>query len=498
MNRIKFGTRDSGDWAGAPAAAWTVEELTWRAKGGPDLGWIRAPVKADSLDKWLDLLRRQVEVYEGERLAWWGYVSTVEIWSGVSMVSYTVDDMANKIKVRYLGITDQTEVITTLSDSTLTHMYGEKELFVEMGAGSTASSLALARAYLKRYNHTRGPWKTGITNNPGTYIRVGLRGWWYTLGWRVFLDEGKGNLMPNDAMPRNTGFSIGTTAFQKVFQKVFEEANNYPAWTPLSIELPLQIAAGPVADTLKVSLYGLDVNNLPAGNPLDTLNITVTNIGTYATYLAEFSKTARISGGMKYGIVLERTGALNNTYYYAVGATNPTAVQSEYQPLMYWNGSSWVERVPTTHVNISILGGFDSAELAGYFGGSTLGGQLLNGYQVDDLSGVYGVTAPDRVYNYRQNIEDLLNRGTVTNGMLNAEVSPERILRIYKAAEQSVSDILVDTRGHFWDGSGRILGMADRIAGRWARLGAWTDAPAMFAEVVKYDGKSGMLSIAPR
>jgi hypothetical protein len=500
--KIKFGSRAYGEWAGQPAAHWSVEEMTWRAKGGPDLAWMRAPVGVDSMEKWIDLLRRPVEVYEdGGRLAWWGYAATVEVWRGAAMVSFSLDDLVNKVIVQYQeyiqGVVN-THTSTTTNPS-LAHLYGEKEIFVDMGFGNLVKAQAYAGGILQRYNNTRGPWKTGSPNR-GTFVRVGLRGWWHSLAWRVFIDEGQGNYMAPSEWTQNLETVIGSTTAQKGWQGMLEPLEDYPAWTPLEVEY-LARAEGTPGDALRVAIHKMN-GSVPAATPEDYADLNISTSVNLTTYRAAFSgRTAQIKSNTKYAIMFSRTGTLSNVNRYWIGLCKSDGVliktpdaDHEYK---YWNGSAWVAIAQPSAALVQLYGGTDSADLAGYCASVLKGGQFLPSYQVEDKSGVYTVSAQNRVYDCKRQAEELLNLGSIENRMMNAEINPERVLRIYKAADQSTDDILIDARGRFIDSSGRLLGMADRIAGRWARMGAWTDAPAMFAEVVKYDGKSGVLSIAP-
>ena len=130
--------------------------LSWDAIGGPQQALLSLEndlIGFESMRSWLG---SGVEIYDpSDRLAWWGYVDRVGQPLGVSGLESSLEDLANRVAVRYrsmepgkdFGAIAQTE---WKDDLTSQAIYGVKELLLMRDLMSREQALQLRDMSLHR------------------------------------------------------------------------------------------------------------------------------------------------------------------------------------------------------------------------------------------------------------------------------------------------------------------------------------------------------------
>lgn len=165
-----------------------VLRYSWHCMGGPLSATLRAYGNQYQIIELARLLRYAVTVTDEQgRDVWWGFINSVDIYSGRQVLSVSLNDMWNNITVQYTGenLSRSCPAATSaLSVST----YGTKEL---KAPGTNLDNNTAAVAYrdqllayyaLPRVNR-------GYSQTPaGTYAEITCAGWFQTLNWRYFSD----------------------------------------------------------------------------------------------------------------------------------------------------------------------------------------------------------------------------------------------------------------------------------------------------------------------
>ncbi len=334
-----FSQRDFGVMPVQPGLDWQVERCTWALPGGPDTAVVRAARGCWSEREWWHLLRCPVELLDESGLpVWWGYVAEVE-QEGMCL---SLDGMYNRVRVDY-RFTSGSDASHFFADDALSQAdYGQKELFFDLGViDHTARAQALAQSWLERTRRPAVKWRAEGAGG----LRLGLRGWWHTLGWRFRLWNGEGR-RGYEAEPideSNIGYSTTTARGAQGFYG----PAGLPEWTASRVRVNVRKVGSPT-DFLHLSIQG-DSDGNPSGVELDGLDIPgsslTTSLAWYEYELPGLSAALRV--GQRYHIVLSRSGAASSANYYRVGMDTPYPVSGALY-YRYWNGSAWIQRTPNS------------------------------------------------------------------------------------------------------------------------------------------------------
>src|SRR3972149_8343508 len=101
MNVI-FYNRDFSNALPLPASvAVTVERYSHHMIGGPEHAYLRLSLGADRWET-MKLLRRPVEIWDGGKWLWWGYVNKVTVPNGQKQrIGLGLDELYNHVIVSY-------------------------------------------------------------------------------------------------------------------------------------------------------------------------------------------------------------------------------------------------------------------------------------------------------------------------------------------------------------------------------------------------------------
>ncbi len=518
MNGISFTQRGFSGPVVVPGVVMAVERLEWRAVGGPWLARIRCT--SESLARlWglVDLLRCGVAVSDetaqrsgylpskaAEDLAWWGYVSGVEIHAGARVVKIGLDEMYNRIAVRYrpvgpLGGAAEVEYTAWVEDAESVRAFGEKEKYFYLGSATAGDAAAYASAMLEQLSmpkmkagvdpaamQTAGQPAAGPAGPAGAYYAIlEGRGWWETLGWKYYNQErGRIELLDGGAEQ-----SIGAaTANTKI---AFSITPGSAGWTASEAWLNLRKVGVPT-DNLIVELCANS-----AGVPSTVLaskTLAASDLADRMTWTQfVFTSTADLAASGWYWLVVRRSGSVSASAYYSV-AVNLTTAGAGY--LIVWNGSAWGSRSPDADLSVMVSGVEESTVQIEDMLDSSAGGQFLAGARVSVDSGVYARLYRDGSRTAREEIEELLLLGQTSGARLLARIEASRRALVMAMPAESSAEVSIGDDGRIEHGDGRPLALSEQPAGRWARLGGLSTAGrllgyagAEFMERVSWDGR---------
>lgn len=467
-----FGKRDfSAGWE-QPAIGWQVEQMRWSAHGGPDTAWIACAAPAGSAGRWQDLLRCPVELFTpGGRRCWWGYVSSLMLEGGEGQLRASLDGMCNVVICRYRSLSGEARELR-LTDAASVERYGEKETLLDLGESTALRAEAAARAVLERRGRAEMGWQGSAQAGRSVRVRLGLRGWWYSLGWRLFFSQGEGCVAVEAPWNPDAQASVGMSSAQVMCAQALADAHpEFIAWRGLELETWAQRVGSP-EDALRASLYRVDPSGNPVGAPLDTVDVPAGE--EMQPVRVSLSGAAQVVPGAAFGVVFWRSGALSSASGYRIGLHEQAVLR---YPCRLWNGGSWTARSPQANALVRVLGGTDITALAGYYAALQRGGQFLQRVLVEEPSGVNAAVHDQRARTCLQEVGDLLRAGRML-----AEVDARRVLRIWAAPQAEPPRLAVGLDGSLLHAGGAPVEEAAQALGSWARYQAWPDAPAVLVQ----------------
>jgi len=490
---VAIFNRDFTPRAVAPPAAWRVTEMTWASPGGPERAELLGNAGGALIPAlWADLLRAPVEITQRGLPVWWGFVNSVELCCGGRWLRVSMDEAATSVRVDWRPSPESSVVSLVERDETQIVCFGERQrLIVQDASGDSLSARTIAQTWLTRLSPPGQNWIAGSYTEtaPQGSLRLGLRGWWHTLGWRYRspIEEATSSW---EAVP-DEDHALGYNAASSRGAQPFLSPVHPLQWRAYTLRVNLRKVGNPT-DRVRVSIQA-DAAGNPSGIELDAVEITTDMLTTSLSWIdLRFENLdALIQPGQVYQIVFQRTGSLSTTNYYRVGVDLLQTPLPGIYPYRVYNGSSWSQRSPMAVAVYALRGAADSLLLAAYYAHADWGGQFIQAIQID--SGLEGRIIPvkkSRIENYRAEINALLNLGSAEGGRVLAEVTPLRGLRFYPAAQASEhldSGCRMDESGQLCQPDGVPLPLWHARAGIWAQTNG-LPGTAVFLERIRWDG----------
>jgi hypothetical protein len=480
--------------AGPYGVRMAVQEMGWRAVGGP---WT-ARIRADSSDLqrlWslADLLRCGVQVHDPQGPAWWGYLSAVEIHAGARVVRIGLDEMATRVGVRYRppgpsGSRGPDLYTPWVTDYASARVYGIKERMFFLDGASEAHALAYAAAMLKKVGRplvSPGVNRRALLDSGACFALLECRGWWDTLNWR-FYKEPRG-LIENTRPGAEQKLGDGTISrLGATFP-----AQTEGAWKLAEVWVRMRKTGAPT-DGMKLELC-LNDSGIP-GTLLGSVSVSHTAISDEWDWVRfAFSPTVTLSTSQIHWLVLSRSGAANAANHYLFSADQGQGLPGSD---LYLHTSAWALRDPPADLTFHLFGSEESSEQMRRMLGSQAGGQFLSAARVETASAIHTRLYRDGSRRAREEVEELLKLGTAAGMRLLAAVTPERVARVYPQPGEESAALQIGADGRIRRDDGQLLPSSSPAAGHWARLGNLAAAGTLagfngrvFIESAVWDGE---------
>jgi len=253
---------------------------------------------------------------------------------------------------------------------------------------------------------------------------------------------------------------------------------------------------GAPLDYLQVSLQ-TDSAGGPSGTILDSAQVAAADVGDSLAGI-EFllARTATLTYGAAYHLVIERTGSNSNTDYFVVEMDEKLSIGALTTRL--WTGAVWTWREVDANLTFQIWGYQETTQQMAEIAATA--GQFGVSVAVQQASGVYDRQYREGNYTALSELTDLLNRGTTGGQRLIALMWPgTRALRIQTEPVQSVTNnLILRNDGRFYWPTGAPLAPGVLPVGQWVTL---ADVPPainsalrispVFIEACEYDPSSG-------
>ena len=300
--------------------------------GGPYVAEAEVTGNVNSLLDCFMWLRRPVNIY-GHRdlLVWWGFVREVRFETHGMVVTLSLDNMANRVKVIYTyksGLIYNTGDTAWLDDTLSQGRYGVKEFVHTLGESETAAATAVQATALKALKVPNSQYSSrGSSNVPR--VTLLFSGWFETLRWKVFNRfEGRMEYEPLDSVRAQLiGWQYTGTDVSFEVQGTIPDARYLiKATTPVFAELEadsLVVVSGSVANNSTFTVENVQDN----GNTISVVeavtagvagpSVTVTAVGYETAQRFQATTTFKVD---KVSVNVRKVGTPADNFTLAIRA----------------------------------------------------------------------------------------------------------------------------------------------------------------------------------
>jgi hypothetical protein len=450
----------------------TVEEFEHQAVWGPISARIR--VQADLATLWMlvDWLGSGLNIYARRaRPCWWGIYHTLELDTGFMRHVFSLEQVRNKVAVQYSlaapGLTTSSSATTTWASNAGSQAdFGIREFLASKEAMSASAAEQLRDTLLSDLAYPVDDPRQGGGGGTPSAMLYG-KGYHDHLGRRYCSLAAVGESHIVDDLATSEHQKVGDVTARTGMAQSFTMATDDDFYAA-TIRLPLSIYGAP-GDTLQASIRA-DSGGAP-GATIEAVTFSPAAMTTHTVWLeAALACTNLLEYGTTYHLSLERTGAIDASNYYIVGASE--ALGYSRGSLLIWNGGAWVARSPDADMPFVIGGVQDSTRqiekmVSGY-------GQYFAGTRIGAVSGVK--SSPYRIGTGRASDEiiDLLTNGTTNDRRLLAHVTRQKYLAIAEAPAFSAGTckLLLNEKGRLVNRRTKEdIPPEECPAGKWCLLG---------------------------
>jgi hypothetical protein len=488
----------------------TAQSYGFAAIGGPSSASISVSGPQAELLQAADWIMCPVAIYQDGEIVWWGFVHDVALNLGGVSVGVSMEKLANRIAVAYelavVGSTTGERATTAQTNDTDSQAeYGIKELL----ATSTASTATAATTYRDRLlDALATPPKTLGMGDGSLGVTLECKGWWETFGWRTYDYEGAwaGSLGQGE----NSGLVLVMDdtyfqAYQSFQLRAADDDNFYAA--ALDIHLT---KTGTGGNPLKFYITS-DLTTDGSGDPVNVLaygTTTPSDYGNDAWHKIALNTMVLLQPSTTYYLWVRPAGAWSfPTSDYCTWVT--------YDPTSYAEGAlysgnnnaspSW--SVQAGDASFGVYGYRDTAQQVSDIA-TAVKHARIGAIQLDTTSGVKTSATRAAESNALTEIQALLEVGCSDGQRMLAEITRQRILRVYKEPTADVAtDYMLTADGKVWTSKGIAVKPSTFRPGVWVRLRdtVLSDCDALlsrlspiFIEGTEYDCASGKLSLTAR
>ena len=468
MFSVTFESREFGRMT-QPGLAFEVKEMRWSVEGGCDRALIEVGVdrlRAEDPAGMVGMLRSPLTIRNAYGQAvWWGYLNTVEQVEGTFVAAHSLDELANRVAVRYttlapagqVGEVRQTDWAEDLDSQAL---YGVKERIVERNGLDEAAALqvrdmALAEGAFPAAKMTR------MTGKVGWGMRLTCLGWVHSLAWL--------HVQPLAGLIANTPPQHGTQYLGNTYSDLWLAQSVTPAadMAVRYVDVRLRKVGSPTDDA-RIQIQS-NAGGVPSGTSLGQALVSPSGIDAegYPWVRFEFEPAVPVTLGTPVWIVLQRAGQPSQADFYLVGVDESMAFAGGVFRVYNHVVTSWIARNPECDLLFKVTATQDTGEqLQAVF---AAGNQFLREIVVEGETGVESVPWLPQAETCYAQVLRLLRLGTGEQRRLLAEVSVDRRLVISVAPLAGVADWYVDEDGRYYDAQG-VLAMPGIVpVAKWVR-----------------------------
>lgn len=435
--------------------------LAWSAIGGPRqalLSLENEPVGFEEMRSWLG---SRVEIYDpSDRLAWWGYMDSVSQPVGMTAVQACLEDMANRVAVRYRSMEPGKDFGATVQtnwkeDLTSQAIYGVKEAILKRDLMSEEHALLLRDVSLCRMAH---PSARLLSTHNAKQSQVLCRGWFERLSWHQW----PAHTDVRGHSPSQQGFqSMGASITQKSLAQscIFSEAVKV---TSASVRIR---KIGQPGDQICVQLQ-TDALGRPSGVVRAEAVLAASALPTesYSWLSVWFAEPCSVAAGERIWLVVTRDGAVSSTAYYSLGLDENLGFPDGKLLLLDTSNSQWKARSPDADLLFKLTTLSDSVDLMAQIVQKV---GFLSGFSYEAGQGYNLPYVSEPGANCRAALLALLSIGMPDMNNLLVDVDAKLRLRVFPQPKPGSSRYWLGRDGRIKNETGKDLEPAWQAVGNW-------------------------------
>lgn len=487
-----FYTKAGALLIGPPGLNYDVDRYTRHAIGGPKRAQIDCYGSDESLWQLGTLMRSPVELIDDNAdLCWHGYIHAVRINVGGVEWGLSIDDFANRVAVAYTaasGTASMRKTTAFATDSVSVAEFGTKDYLHPMNNATDASAVQQRDIELSIRKNFIPTIEVGDTGqSKGTIL---MRGWWDTLSWRLTSSTGASGSTSYAAEPEDSTIEFGTPTQPQCAQGFIVTGSGSLVVTKIRVKCVRVVSP---ADDVLIDIMTGDAS--APGSVVGTATLAGTSIGTSHEWKewTTFTTQAVITAGSQYCLRFRRSGSTSAVNYYRVAKNTALGYSSGVSRA--FDGTSWIVSAPDADVLFEVfteLVSDTTEQMATMIGAS---GQFFSGAVIETASNMYTVPTRNGDTTALLEVEKLMEVGSSTGLRYLADVSRDRIIRIFTEPSSALPYALdrhVTLRSSFGD----PIPVHKCPAGIWTKLiepmpGALNFTGLSFIEEAEYSARTG-------
>lgn len=489
-----FNRSLSGAGLNAAGVAYHVLSMDWGVLGGPLAAEVEA-TGGDNLWGLVNLLGGAVEISDAFGWCWWGKVNEVVLQLRDMEVSYSLDQMYNRVAVAYSyrgagsNLTGVRKTTDWAQDDDSIRTFGTKEVLVNGSDMTDAAALGLRAAVLAANKRPVGASSLGGSDTVKALIRC--RGWWNTLSW-MLADVPPEVVASYENLTGEAEQQVGTLGSNgKVVQQF-----TTPSSAPNVVRVWLRArAVGAPTDTLTVAIHTLDGSGNPTDSAIASSSISPASLSSSMGWIAVNIPEKQLTASTQYGLQISRGGTVDAANYYVLGVN--TALGYSGGAFKIDNGAGWVSRSPDADLlfkvgsNKQVETSQQVADLITSFG------QFFTGTIIKNASGITQGNYQNGDSTAQSVAEELLQVGTSNGRRMMALVTRERKLILQEEPAETDRAMFSLRNGVLYETAGRYY-RTNPPLGQWVSVsnmpnnGAITRIGLQFMDGASWTDKDGL------
>ncbi len=246
---------------------------------------------------------------------------------------------------------------------------------------------------------------------------------------------------------------------------------------------------GAPGDNLKVGIWS-NAGGSPGGL-LTSGTVTGSSVSEELEQVSiTFSAPLALAYGTTYWLVVERTGSADPEHMFALGLDEGLGHSGV---MKVWNSTAWETRVPDCDMPFEIWGKRETTQQI-----RDMVSSIFPAVSIETASGVYSRQWRSGDQTVRQEVEELLAAGTSSGRRLLAQVTSDKVVRIYAEPEASSLSWQLGMDGRLFLPLG-ALDEGQLPAGQWVQLVEEAKGLGpLFIERAQYTPGTGYSVLEPR
>lgn len=435
--------------------------MTWNVRGGPEEAEVEVRGMRALLPTLIGKLGMGCKIFdETGTPMWWGYVHEVEVHTGETAFSASMDDIANQTVIRFRDkVASAKETsgydrqIVGSVDYRSYLRFGLKQAIEELGESNESDALQKAQAVLAERKDIQ--LKTLPESGEARGI-LRLRGIWQMLGWQIY-QAVEGYL--GNQEETGTAFSwFNSTSVQRVAQQFVYNLGTdvFDVWVRLK-------KVGNPTNNLSIRLRVDNGSNLP-GVIIGQIDFPASEVSTADGWIKKSFPTHPNYGENGWLEVISY-GTPNSSNYYQVKRAEAVQMPGWF---LVFNGSSWVNPGGTGTLVMALWGKTETTRQI-----ERVAGELVipgTGTYWTENSGVYALEREDGKKTGLEKICEMLDMGTASGKKLDAYIDPQLRMILATRPDASTARLVIQPDGQvlYWNGK-KPVG-SDLPVGKWARI----------------------------